>query len=421
MSIPSAGAAGGHFAELCDALEELLGGTSRAEILDRLPRASGDPAAALRDGMRAHRFSASKRFALGGLVEALDAATVRDGFHVLHTWDPVAHRFLPDNTPVLLLGYLRSVRGRDPRMEQALLLDAYFLFLLVLLAMRAWDTEDANAAMDRLDGLLGLLQGAEGSGRPFVRGWPMLIGLAIAQYQPDERGFDALLGKLRSLDGPHERAVALGNAANFGAHLRWGSRFMYDGDVERMRADNVVDYPWVMHAAATLTHAVAGGDRSPAMVEGLLHILGADPGIVLAPGEVPAVVAAMAAEREACAVTLREHRGLLVEACTAWRPAGERFAPLGFHFNFLHNVLTAALAVAIADGAPPVPLDDLLLSAPGSSRRLADTPDVLAHQLGLYAAHPDRLGAKRAPLIVYDAAWGAACVDGLAEALRRTT
>ena len=417
MPIHSAVAQRGHFAELCAALEDVLGGPARAEILDRLPAAARDPAAALREGMRTHHFKVSGGIGLGGLVDALDAATIRDGFHVLHTWDPVAHRFLPDNTPVLLLGYLQAVRGRDPRMEQALLLDAYFLFLLVLLAMRAWDTEDANAAMDRLEGLLQLLQGDRGSGRQFVRGWPMLIGLAIAQYQPDERGFDALLGKVRSLDAPHERAMALNNAANFGAHLRWGAHFMYERDVERMRADNVVDYPWVMHAAATLARELAAGDRSPVLVEGLLHVLGADPGVVLAPGEVPAVVASQGEARAVCAATLREHRALLSEACATWRPTPERYSPLGFHFNFLHNVLTAALAVIIVDGAPQVPLDDLLHSRPAGSRRLADSPDVFAHQLGMYAAHPERLGAKRAPLIVNDAALGADCLVRAADCL----
>ncbi|MBL8962341.1 MAG: hypothetical protein JNJ98_20940 [Gemmatimonadetes bacterium] len=417
MPIPSPAAQRGHFSELCAALEELLGGPARGEILDRLPARPRDPAAALREGMRTHHFKASIGFALGGLVDALDAATIRDGFHVLHTWDPVAHRFLPDNTPVLLLGYLEAVRGRDPRGEQALLLDAYFLFLLVLLAMRAWDTEDANASMDRLDHLLALLQGEHGSGRQFVRHWPMLIGLAIAQYQPDERGFDPLLGRLRALDPAHERAMALNNAANFGAHLRWGAHFMYEHDVERMRADNVVDYPWVMHAAATLTRHFAAGDRSEVLVEGLLHVLGADPGVVLAAGEIPSVVRAMGDERAACASTLRAHKDELVAACAAARPVPERYAPLGFHFNFLHNVLTAALAVIVVDGAPPVPLDDLLHARPVPSRRLADSPDVFAHQLGIYAAHPDRLGAKRAPLIVYDATLGANALGQLVAAL----
>ena len=421
MLTPAASEARGHFVELCDALEELLQGTARREILLRLPRHAQDPAKGLRDAVRAHRFQGSRTYALGGLVQALDAATVRDGFHVLHTWDPVAHRFLTDSTAVLLLGYLRELRGRSPLAEEALLLDTYFLFLLVLLAMRAWDTEDANPAMDRLERLLGLLQGDGGSGRVMVRGWPMLLALAIAQYQPDEGGFDALLARVQSLDAPHEVAMAANNAANFGAHLRWGSRFMYERDVERMRADNVVDYPWVMHAAVTLTRQLAAGDRSPLVIEGLLQVLGADPGIVLSPGDVPSVVGAQAAARAACAVSLRDHADVMVEACAGSRPLPERFSPLGFHFNFLHNVLTATLAVAIADGAPNVPLDDLLHARPGAARRLADTPDVLAHQLSLYASLPERLGAKRAPLIVYDAALGAQYLDDLASTVRTAT
>jgi hypothetical protein len=416
MSADAARASGHHFHELCAALEELLGGNVRAEYLDRLPQGR-DAVGGLREAMRSHRLHAGRGLALGGLVQALDEATVREGFHVLRTWDPVAHRFIADPTSVLLLGYLGPFRGRDLRYEHAVLLDTHFLFLLVLLAMRAWDTEDPNAAMDQLDRLLRLLQGPGGSQRQFVRGWPMLIGLAIAQYQPDERGFDPLLDKLRTLDMEHERDVALANAANFGAHLRWGSRFMYERDVERMRTDNVVDYPWVLHAAATLARELDAGNRTPRLLEGLLQVLGADPGLVFAPGEAPGVVARHEAERERCAAILRAHADTLGEACGAWRPTDDRFAPLGLHFNFLHNVLTATLAVAVADGAPNVPLDDLLHTTAGGARRLADTPDVLAHQLGMYAAHPDRLGAKRAPLIVYDAAWGGECLSGVADAL----
>lgn len=404
----------GPFDELCDALEVVLEGNTRGRILDRLPR-TGDPSAGLREGMRGHRFHADRVIALGGLVDLLDRATVRDGFHVLHTWDPRHHRFLGDNTPVLLLGYLQPFGGRDVRREQALLLDAYFLHLLVLLAMRAWDTDHPDAAMDRLDGLVQLLQGEHGCGRQFVRGWPMLIGLAIAQYQPDERGFDALLARIRLLDASHELAMARCNAANFGAHLRWGARYMYDGDVERMRRDNVVDYPWVMHAAATLARALVAGDRSPAVMEALLQVLSADPTVILGTGAVPEVLAGVADERVRCAEHLRAHADELQRLCGEHRPAEDRFSPLGFHFNFLHNVLTATLAEAVATGAPNVPLDDLLLTGP-MARRVADTPDALAHQLGLYAAHPDRRGARHAPLIVVDAPFGASCLDALSAA-----
>lgn len=405
----------GPFDDLCDALEEVLRGVTRARILDRLPRTS-DPSHGLREAMRGHRFHADQVVALGGLVDLLDRATVRDGFHVLHTWDPRNHRFLGDNTPVLLLGYLQPFGGRDVRQEQALLLDAYFLHLLVVLAMRAWDTGDANAAMDRLDGLVRLLQGAHGSGRQFVRGWPMLIGLAIAQYQPDERGFDALLARIRTLDVAHERAMAMCNAANFGAHLRWGARYMYDGDADRMRADNVVDYPWVMHAAATLARALADGDRTPGVGEALLQVLSADPTVILAGGDVPAVLAGMAVERARCAEHLRAHADDVWRLCAERRPDDTRFSPLGFHFNFLHNVFTATLAEAVATGAPNVPLDDLLLTPEAQAHRVAGTPDVLAHQLALYAAHGDRRGARRAPLIVVDASLGATCLENVVAA-----
>ncbi len=411
---PSAAA---RFDELCEILQSILASDTRREVIDRLGREKGDPAAELRRVIRGCRMRTSAGVvAFQPLVEAIDAATTRDGFHVLHTWDPVAHRFRGDPTPALLLEYLRPFGGPGVRRGQALLLDTWFLFLLMLLVMRVWDTEDPDAAVDRLGILLGALQGPGGSGRRLAGDPAMLIGLAIAQYQPDERGYDALLARIRTLNPRHQEAIALSNAANFGAHLRWGSRYMYDQDVERMRRDNVVDYPWVLHAVATL--AQAWGEDGAARVridEGLLQCLSADPAAFLS-NDVPDVLAAQAGERSRAREILLGDARELAALFGETRPESAQFSPLAFHFNFLHNVLTATLALTIDEGTPNLPLDALLYSGP-SGTRLADSPDVLAHQLALYAADPERRGARKAPLIVHDAAWGQSCVDGVLAAL----
>jgi hypothetical protein len=423
MPRPAHGGAHARFGELCGLLEGMLRDNTRAEILQRVAL-TRDPAAALRESMRAHRFHGGRTIALAGLVDAMDRASGAEGFRVLHTWDPVLHRFRPDSTPVLLLGYVRPGSGAATARAHAVLLDTYLLFLLTLLAMRAWDADDPNVALDRLGELLALLQDEQGSGRRFVGSSAMLIGLGIAQYQPDERGFDALLAKIRTLDPRHQLSIALANAANFGAHLRWGRHFMYEHDVERMRADNVVDYPWVMHAVATLAAELDRTARGKAaegstdrVAQGLLQGLSADPGMVLATA-VPAVLAGCADERATCADRLRAHRERLRGMFGDLTPAATAFVPLAFHFNFLHNVLTATLAVTIDGGSPNVPLDGLLFGQPQGATRLADSPEVLAHRLALYSAHPDRRGYKGAPLIVTDPSLGARCVEDVIGFLR---
>lgn len=412
------------FADACDQLRELLEGSARRQIVSAVPASTRDPAAFLRAAMRAHHFrTAGGSIALGPLVDSLDAATIADGFHILHVWDPVAHRFRDDGAALLLLKLVRPVVGPNVRRELVLQLDVYFLYLLQLLVMRVWDAPDPDAALDEVSALLEALQGPQGSGRWWVQDAATLLSLAIAQYQPDERGYSDCLARIRMLSGRHQLSIAAVNAANFGAHLRWGSRFMYAQDMTRMRADNVVDYPWVQHAAATLAHAwqaamVRGGAAAEVtrLAEGLLNVLSPDPGALLDAGPPPAVLASCEVERDGCRTVLLAHRPSLLAAFGALRPVPERFSPLGFHFNFLHNVLTGVLALTLGEPTPNVPLDVLLLGGQGQ-RRLAESPDVLAHQLTGWASHPSRLDARQSPLMLQDTAWGQACCDRVVEAL----
>ncbi len=408
----------------CETLEDALQQPWREEIAEGAPRGSADPAAWLRNGMRAHRFRAGGRVIdLSRAVGEMDDATRRDGFHILHAWDPVAHRFREDSAPVLLLTHVRPVVGQNVRRELALQLDTYFLFVLSLLVMRVWDADDPDAAMDRVSALLELLQGPRGSGRWFVVGVPTLLSLAIAQYQPDERGYDELLARVRTLNAHHQLELARVNAANFGAHLRWGARWMYERDMARMQADNVVDYPWVMHSASVLAREYdrlvqAGADASgtTAIAEGLLQILSPDPGALL-DDVAPAVLAALEEEHRECRETLFRHKARLIGEFVSLRPVVQKYSPLGFHFNFLHNVLTAVLSLTLSEPTPNLPLNALLMGGVRAAR-LADSPEVLVHQLTGWASHPSRLDTRRAPLMLHDVAWGAECCDSVIERLR---
>src|SRR5688572_13615997 len=116
----------------------------RVEILDAA-MSTGDLDAALvrlRKAMRSHAFpTASGAVNLRRTVDTLDTRTRREGMHVLQGWDFVAHRFPKDIAPVLLLDYCAQLGIPEPRQRAALaiLLDQYFLALLSLLAVRAWD------------------------------------------------------------------------------------------------------------------------------------------------------------------------------------------------------------------------------------------------------------------------------------------
>jgi hypothetical protein len=202
----------------------------------------------LRRGMRANAFAAGgRRIDLDAVVQACDRRTTRDGFHVLHDWDGIAGRFNDDIIPVEVLRYLIETRGDDETSAPvlAMLLDYYFMYVLALLSMRLWDDGNANDNLDRLTGLLRALQGANGSGQPFVTDAETLLLIATSHYEPDEPAYGRLLARVRTLSVFHQTKIGLGHAASMGSHLRFGFEATYNHDLAAQRNDNVVDYPWL--------------------------------------------------------------------------------------------------------------------------------------------------------------------------------
>ena len=159
-----------------DSLEAALSGGTRRRIVDEVCKAKTFDRSVrhLRDGMRAHAFeSAGSPLFSGRWVKAFDLATRKEGFHALNDWDGKADRFNDDIIPVEVASFAeRMIRHEDHakgRVAIAILLDYYFVHLLGLLALRAWDEGDPNRNLDEVTRLLGGLQGPEGSGQVFAR------------------------------------------------------------------------------------------------------------------------------------------------------------------------------------------------------------------------------------------------------------
>jgi hypothetical protein len=412
----------------CDVLEAALRGAARAEILHRAQKGADGAEALrrLRAGMRGHAFrTAGEPLVLEGVVRELDRRTRREGFRVLHAWDPVQHRFTDEIIPVLLLDYAAraGVPQRLDREALAILLDVYFLYLLALLSLRAWDAEDASGALDRVGGLLAELQGPSGSGYRFADDAETLLLLATSQYQPDEPAYDHLLERVRALGASNRLTLARVGAANLGSHLRWGFGAMYGRDPARMRADNQVDYPWLLFVLATLMDAFrrmrAEGAPEEArrdVVEGLLNGLSADPSAFI--GEAPECLAEHGPEHAWLRGALRSEREALLPEMERLAPSERSYSPLAFQFNFLHNALVAKVTTRLLQGGPNLSLNALFTrEPPGLS--LGESPEVLARLLMDFSGgDPARLGSRGARLVVYDLPSGAAAAAAALESLR---
>src|SRR5205085_10869307 len=214
-----------------------------------------------------------------------DHRTRQEGFHVLHDWDGKADRVNEETIPVDVLDYIARLRGADAPQAPALavLLDYYYFHVLQLLALRVWDQGDADENLDRLSELLALLQGAGGSGQPFVANAETLILVATSHFEVVERGYDKLLRRVRTLNRAHQVNVAIGHASSMGCHLRFGFEATYGRDTLQMRDDNVADYPWLCFALTTVVREYArlretgvDADRRAPVVEALVNGLSAD-------------------------------------------------------------------------------------------------------------------------------------------------
>ena len=402
------------FDAACVLIGDALRGNTRREILD-VAFEQGDTIDSLvhiRNAMGAHRFpTASGALNLRSIVDKLDARSRREGLHVLEGWDYRSHKFPDDIIPILLLDYCArlGIPEEKRRSALAILLDQYFLYLLALLAVRAWDDGDANANLDRVTALIADLHNEQGSGLRVIEDADTILLLAIAYYNPEEESFGRLMKKVRTLDASHQRRLALPFAGILGSHLRWGFRFMYSRDVAKMRNDNVVDYPMLLFAIVTLLRAYApmvdagavGAERE-LVVEGLLNALASDPWAFSGP--VPASLVGDRAEYDECVALLSRYRTHLLEDFGIHQPSGKGFSPLGFSCSFLSNasVVIVAIATQAEDARKQASLNSLFTRGIGDPSNEEAAADLAERLMKFSSERPERLGWEGAPLIVHD-------------------
>jgi len=352
---------------------------------------------------------------LGRIIRTFDALTRRDGFHVMHDWDGIADRVNEDIIPVDVLNYLIELRGSSPANAAvvAILLDYYFVHVLALLSLRVWDEGDADANFDRLGELLRLLQGPGGSGQQFAANPETLLLIGTSHYEIEERGYDRLLERVRTLNDAHRKLVALGHAASMGSHLRFGFEATYARDTVVMRNDNISDYPWLCFSLATLMREYArmaaggdGGANRDAVVEAVVKGLSPDARAFLR-SAAAASAAPYEAERAAFAELFRAHHDQLAPAFERFRPSTTSYSPLSFFFNFSHNVVKGAVVDALLRGEPwGLTLNDLLTSLSAGPDEDAGKQTLATTLMGYARANPHRIRGKLMPVIVYDPAAG---------------
>ncbi len=347
---------------------------------------------------------------LSRAIRARDRQTRDEGFHALHDWDGVADHVNPDTIPVDVLTYLIDQRGRDPfdPVVPLVLVDYYFMHLLSLLTLRVWDEGDADANLERVDGLLHLLQGPDGSGQRFCADAETLLLIATAHYEREERGYHVLLERARTLNAAHRVGIALGHGAAMGCHLRFGFEATYARDTTLMRDDNVADYPWLCFALATLMdeyHRIRTGEGAvagrAAVVESILNGLSADARAFVGAG--PTSLLAHEVERARFRERFLHYQDDLIAEFQPFQPAPDAYSPLSFFFNFSHNVVKGQVVDSLLWSTPwHVSLNDLFTGAP------IDEPEdrsrtALATTLMAYArTNPHRIRGTLMPVIVYD-------------------
>lgn len=393
------------FANICELMTPVFGGTTRAEIVAAAARAPRmpDALAALADGIGRHVFSTPShgviRFAK--LIERYDGQTRADGFHAMHDWDAASDRMHATSIPIDVLSYIADLRRNDATDHRvlAILLDYYFLHVLALMSLRIWDDGDANANLDRLGALLAALQGPQGSGHRFADDAETLILIATCRHEQDHLGRGLLLDRVRTLSREHQVRIARAHAGSLGCHLRFGYEAIYGRNPASMRNDNAPDYPWLRYALQTLLTELdagaTGADRT-ADIEALLGGLTAD--------------AALFVSEPEFAARFTRHRPELLAAFEAYRPSDIGYSPLAFFFNSSHDVLKGAVVDAMLWGEPwPVTLNDVLSSrgAVSSAASPLSKRVALANTLMDYARkNPRRIRGKLMPVIVYDPATG---------------
>jgi hypothetical protein len=405
------------FDTICTDLAHLLEGPARGSIVAEAAQAEnlGEALLTLRHAMRAHAWTVDGRaFDFARAIEKLDRKTRQIGFHVMNDWDGIADRVNDDTIPVDVLHYLVDRRGEEPvsATTLAMLLDYYFMHVLALLSVRLWDEGDPDANLDRVDHLLHLLQGPDGSGQPFAADAETLLLIATSHYEMYERGYAVLLDQVRTLNDRHQTNIALGHAASMGCHLRFGFEATYGRDTVNMRDDNVADYPWLLYALNTLmqqyvrlreTGAAAAGHD--VLVEALINGLSGDARAFV--GKAPSSLAGFEGERAAFREAFHGYRADLLPAFESYRPTDQAYSPLNFFFNFSHNVVKGTVIDALLEGrAWPITFNHLLTGRADDAAPPAER-ERLARTLMDYArANPHKIRGRLMPVIVYDPAAG---------------
>jgi hypothetical protein len=417
------------FDETSALVEAVLRGQMRQTIVAEAASAKSAAQAMtrLRDGMRADVWGSGRnRVDLAAAIAAFDQRVRAGGFHAIHDWDGKAERVNEDTIAIEVVNYAIEHRGEgapDGRVL-AMLLDYYFLYILALLSLNVWEDGDADARLDRLDGLLVDLQGANGSGQRLASDAATLMLLATSHYESDDRGYDTLLAQVRTLGSAQRRKIARVHALCLGSHLRFGIEATYGQDYLLMRDDNSVDYRWLSFSLATMmdeydeidARGEAGAARDLA-VEALLNGLSADPEAFV--GTRPLVsLEASAAEHSRLRDRLIDSRQALGGAFQVFRPRDDRYSPLSLFFNFSQNVLKGVVIDAILWGEPwAAGFNDLLTSRAADAAE-NDAKMRLARALMKHAREkPDRIRGLLTPAIVYDARAGRRAFGAVQRAL----
>lgn len=401
------------FDRACAIIQTALEGTTRQEIVERLSQSSrlGPNLLRLRESMQSHVWRAhSRTIDLQRFVPAYDAATRKEGLHAMHDWDGVADRVNSDMISVDVLNYVAELRGEEPTQPivLAILVDYYFMYVLALLSLRLWDNGDPDANLDRLQELLDLLQGPNGSGQQFANDAETLILIATSHYELDEHGYDLLLERTRTLNWAHQTRVAVGHAPCLGCHLRFGFEATYGRDTVNMRNDNIADYPWLCFSLTTLMReymrlreeGIAGVERD-VIVEAMLNGLTPDARAFV--GSAPSFLSPFEADLAAFREGFARYADDLLAEFERFRPSLTSYSPFSFFFNFSHNVLKGTVVDALLASEPwKLTINDLITGIGHGEPKLAEK-EALARTLMAYArANPHKIRGRLTPVIVYD-------------------
>ena len=401
------------FDRACEALQIALSSSFRRDVVAAASRAKtlGPGLNQLSGPMRSHVWRAgSTTVDLAEIVSDLDHRTRVEGFHVLNDWDGKAARVTPNTIAVDVLEFTATHMGGEPMNPAvlAIVIDYYFMYVLALVAMRAWDSDEPGAALDRVSSLVGHLQGLQGSGQGLAENAETLLLVATSHYEPNENGYELLLQRARALPHTNRVAMALSHAQAMGGHLRFGFEVTYGKDLKAMRDDNGADYPWLNFALAGLldeyARLIETGERGvwfDRVTEGIINGLTPDPEAFL--GNPPGWLDAHQEDYLRVREGLDRHRADLIAAFEAHRPLNTAYSPIALFFNFSQNVLKGTVADALLRGdAWTVSLNDLFTGVPRGQLK-SEAKIRLCNTLTTYARrNPDSIRGRLSPVIVYD-------------------